>query len=110
MKTASLQKLFLFSFFGIVSLLNAAPKSTILTDIQMLEEVKIPALHFDESTGLAVAEISSFQQSLILRKSHEMGRCGGFELLSDEITLFNLSLISSKWSASEQRYASIVAV
>lgn len=61
-------------------------KAFILSDKEMLDEAKIKALYIDEETGLAAAQISTFQQSILLRKSHERGRCGGFEMLDNTFT------------------------
>jgi leucyl aminopeptidase len=58
-------------------------KKLILSDLALLERAKIKPLYKDEATGLAVAKISTLQESILVRRSHEHGRCGGFELLSE---------------------------
>jgi len=65
---------------------SPAANTFILSDQEMLEAANIKALYIDEETGLAAAKISSFQQNILLRKSHERGRCGGFELLSNDFS------------------------
>jgi leucyl aminopeptidase len=62
--------------------LKASPDHRlILSEASRLEALKINPLYKDEESGLAIARISSLQESLLIRKSHQEGRCGAFELL-----------------------------
>jgi len=61
--------------------LYAHPLKVVLTEASLLDEAKIEKLYFDSQTGLAVARVNSFQEGILSRKSHEQGRCGGFETL-----------------------------
>jgi leucyl aminopeptidase len=101
------------AFISLVSLLFSASlwalpsgKLFVLSDKEMLDEAKIKALYLDEQTGLAAAQISTLQQSVLIRKSHERGRCGGFELLDNTFTQNDfqksVSLINARKSLDEK--------
>ncbi len=76
-----MQKIFMTLALGSMLAHAAQDKKYILTNTQLLEAAKVPALMSDSKTGMAVAHISTLQESMLIRKSHERGRCAGFELL-----------------------------
>ncbi|MEZ4814981.1 MAG: M20/M25/M40 family metallo-hydrolase [Bdellovibrionota bacterium] len=97
---SSLTTIFMSVIFSSTVFAAPAAKSFILSDKELLDEANIKPLYIDEATGIAMAKISSLQQTILLRKSHEKGRCGGFELLSDDATQKDLdhavSLINAR--------------
>lgn len=82
------------SVFSLSSLLAfAAPQlqapqaqelKTVLAEKSLLDEAHIKIIQLDEESGLAIAKINSFQESILMRKTHENGRCGGFETLAQD--------------------------
>ena len=89
--------------FLFTSLLLAAPnKKLVLTDINLLEQAKIKPLLVDEATGIATAEVSGLQESMLIRKSHENGRCAGFELLDNNFSKVDFKKVISQINARKQ--------
>ena len=84
------KKYHLLFFCGFAPFFFAEAKSirparvTILAALDLLEEANIKILEGDTELNLGLAQVSSLQESLLSRKSHERGHCGGYEVLSGE--------------------------
>lgn len=60
----------------------ASPQKTwILADTVLLLTAGIPVLDHEVSTGVALAEIDSFEEKRLALAAHANGKCGGFERL-----------------------------
>ncbi|HPI40001.1 MAG TPA: M28 family peptidase, partial [Pseudobdellovibrionaceae bacterium] len=57
------------------------PKTAILADLNMLEELHVPVLKKSKDLNLAYAEISESQQRVLEYKAHSFRKCGGYENL-----------------------------
>ena len=66
--------------------IEAAPQksSKVLADVELLNALGIRVETQDEITGVGVAHVSEYQKLVIASKAHDFGKCGGFEVLSED--------------------------
>ena len=73
--------LLLLSTFAFAHQTENSATVPVLTNLNYLQQLKIPALASDPSVNLAYAHLNPEQQNKVLALSHENGKCGGFEAL-----------------------------
>ncbi|NCN28002.1 M28 family peptidase [bacterium] len=75
------------------SLASFAQKA-ILADQLLLDQAGIKVIYADDLTGLAYAEINDQEEGLLQKYAHALGKCGGFEALSQDRSLSAMELDS----------------
>ena len=64
----------------------------ILADVELLRSLNISVIESDEVTGVGFAEVNPLQQFKISQKAHKSGRCGGFEVIGNNVANPKLEL------------------
>lgn len=63
----------------------------VLADIRDLQALDIPMLAQDPVSGVAYARLTPEMQERLQARAHQVGKCGGFEALNEEIALSSLN-------------------
>lgn len=88
MKFAMMALLFVSSgVFAHVSSQQNYSQKPILADLKDLRALGIPILEKDEFVGVGYAVITPEMEERIQERAHQVGKCGGFEDLSQEVFL-----------------------
>lgn len=63
----------------------------VLADISDLEALNIPVLYKNNTVGVGYAVLTPEQTERVHERAHQVGKCGGFEDLSADMSLFSQS-------------------
>lgn len=80
--------LFFWTLLQSISLFAVHPK--ILADLNFLQALGIKPLYSNANLNLAIAEVSDYQLQTIPHSAHQFKKCGGFELLKNDIDAANI--------------------
>lgn len=70
-----------FESFALKSFFSDGVKKRVIADLESLRALSIDPVFFDEDIQVGIALIDSRDQQAILAYNHELGKCGGFEVL-----------------------------